>query len=105
MDKEKLVQKSVYLSSATWAQLDRHFGRGKVSANIERILRLHLSDASAEKKAALQKINRLLAEFNGVYSMRLEITEGAAIMPDDLTEDERQRRQKILDEDREGQSP
>lgn len=72
---ERSIQKSVYFKESTWKLLEKYFGYSKVSANIERILLRHLEDPNAEKKARLAEIQQKLAEFNGVWGMKLEIRE------------------------------
>jgi len=72
---ERSVQKSVYFKESTWKRLDKFFGRGRVSANIERIILRYMENPEEDRKAKLADINKQLREFCGVYGMKLAIYE------------------------------
>ena len=70
---EKMEQKSIYLSESCWKILARRFERGKVSANLEKIIRHYCSNPAEEKKEALAELQYHLREFNGVWNESFEL--------------------------------
>ena len=75
MDNEKMKTIQLYVTESLHTLLRRQFGEGKMSANVERIIRLYLSDPDMEKKAALAELQKRVRAFNGVWGMRFELIE------------------------------
>ena len=65
--------KQLYFTELMIEKLEKTFGEGKVSANVERILWIHLKDPSAEKKAAMMSLQQHLKEFNSEYNECFEL--------------------------------
>ena len=70
---EKKVQKSIYLEEKTWKLIERHFGWGRASANIERILLIALSNPDEERRQALVELEAKVNFYNAFYGRRLEL--------------------------------
>jgi len=65
----------LYVSEDLWNKLRRTFGEGRVSANVEKILRQHIGNPAEEKKLALMELNKQVRRFNADFDMRLELRE------------------------------
>lgn len=48
-------------------KLEKTFGPGKISANVERILRLHLENPAEEKKLRLRELQKEIRRFNADF--------------------------------------
>jgi len=57
----------IYVSDDLRDLLRAEFGEGRVSANIERILRLHLENPNREKQEKLKAIQVLVRGFNASF--------------------------------------
>jgi len=64
---------TLYATDDLKKKLTKAFGEGRVSANVERILRHHLADDGEEKKMRLEEINSLIHKFNFDYKMNFEL--------------------------------
>jgi hypothetical protein len=60
---------TLYATDDLKRRLIKAFGEGRVSANVERILRHHLADTNEEKKMRLADLNKEIAHFNADYKM------------------------------------
>lgn len=67
----------LYITEDLHHKIERTFGRGKMSANVERILRYHLQDANQERRLRLQELNRTLRLFNSDFGEAWEL-----VLPD-----------------------
>ena len=63
----------LYATEQLKKMLIKEFGEGRVSANVERILRAHLSTPEAEKKLRLEELNREIRRFNADFMMGGEL--------------------------------
>ena len=66
--------KQMYFTEQICDAMTRAWGEGRVSANVERVIRAHLANPDAEKKIRLQELNQLLSRFNADYNMRGELS-------------------------------
>lgn len=66
--------KQMYLTEQLCDIMSKAWGEGRVSANVERVIRAHLANPDAEKKIRLQELNQLLSRFNADYNMRGELS-------------------------------
>ena len=57
----------IYVSEQLKTALIKNFGEGRVSANIERILRAYLANPKEEKKIRLMELNSELRRFNADF--------------------------------------
>jgi len=76
-----MVQMQLYTTAALKKRLNDAFGEGRVSANVERILRAHLDNPLEEKKLRLKELNAEVRRFNADYGMRLALMEEASPAP------------------------
>jgi len=81
MPGQGMVSMQLYTSEQLKKMLVKTFGEGRVSANVERILRAHLANPVEEKKLRLQELNEQLRHFNADYGMNLELIEEKPPMP------------------------
>ena len=65
--------KQMYLSEQLCNMLDKAFGEGRVSANVERVLRAHLANPDQEKKLRLAELEKEVRRFNADFFMGGEI--------------------------------
>jgi hypothetical protein len=65
---EKMKTIQLYVSESLHAMLLKMFGVGKMSGNVERILRAHLSNVENEKTLRLRELNAELRRFNADFS-------------------------------------
>lgn len=65
-----MKSKQMYFTEQLCDLMEKTFGEGKVSANVERIIRAHLANPEAEKKLRLMEINKEIARFNSEYNMQ-----------------------------------
>lgn len=62
-----MIGKQIYISEELNTMLNANFGEGKISSNIERILRTHLADPDNEVKMQYQDLKRTEKIFNALY--------------------------------------
>ena len=68
--------KQMYFTEQICDAMTKAWGEGRVSANVERIIRAHLANPEAEKKIRLQELNQLLSRFNADYNTKGELIFG-----------------------------
>lgn len=68
-----MVSLQIYATEQLKKMLVKEFGEGRVSANVERILRAHLSSPENEKKLRLEELNREIRRFNSDFMMGGEL--------------------------------
>ena len=68
-----MVSIQLYTTEQLKKLLTKEFGEGRVSANVERILRAHLLSPEAEKKLRLEELNREIRRFNADFMMGGEL--------------------------------
>lgn len=68
-----MKSKQMYFTEQLCDLMTKAWGDGRVSANVERIVRAHLADAAAEKKLQLAELQRAISRFNGEFGMNGEI--------------------------------
>lgn len=71
-----MVQMQLYVSEQLKARLLREFGEGRVSANVERILRSHVENPVEDKKLRFAELNKAVRAFNFEFGMSLELMAG-----------------------------
>lgn len=65
--------KQMYFSEDLCDFLEKEFGEGRVSANVEKILWAYTNDSGAEKKIRWQELNKLLKHFNSDFQEGYEL--------------------------------
>lgn len=73
MAEEKMKSVQLYITEELHQMIERTFRHGKMSANVERILRFHLADAGQEHKLRLQELWRALKHFNSDFGEEWEL--------------------------------
>lgn len=68
-----MVQMQIYASEDLKRRLTKEFGEGRVSANVEKILRFYLEHPEEEKKMRLKEINESIRRFNADFQTNAEI--------------------------------
>jgi len=68
-----MVSMQLYATEQLKKMLVKQFGEGRVSANVERILRAHLANPAEEKKLRLQELNAEVRRFNSDYNTQAEL--------------------------------
>ena len=71
-----MERKMFYLTKELCEELEKAFGHGKVSSNIERILRNYLANPANEEKIRLAELNKELRRFNADFKKELELVAG-----------------------------
>jgi hypothetical protein len=69
----KMQGKQLYFTEQLCVMMNKAWGEGKVSANVERVVRAHLMNEEGEKKLRLQELERELRRFNADFFMGGEI--------------------------------
>lgn len=68
-----MVQMQLYTTDQLKRMLIKQFGEGRVSANVERILRAHLLNPESEKKIRLAELQTEIRRFNADFMMGAEL--------------------------------
>lgn len=68
-----MISMQLYMSEQLKKALLKEYGEGRVSANVERIIRAHLSNPAEEKKLRLQELNQEIRRFNADYGVNAEL--------------------------------
>ena len=68
-----MVQMQLYTTEQLKKALIKEFGEGRVSANVERILRAHLISPDEEKKLRLAELQKEIRRFNADFMMGGEL--------------------------------
>lgn len=82
---------TIYATEELKRKLTKAFGEGRISSNVERILRHHLQDSVEEKKMRLAELNQAVALFNHDFNMAGHLIFEEEIPPrppKELTEEE-----------------
>lgn len=77
METEKMRTIQLYVTEELHGLLKKTFGDGKMSANVERILRAHLQDSIQERKLRFMELTKAVKRFNADFSESAEL-----IMPE-----------------------
>lgn len=70
---DEMRSKQMYFTEQLCTMMTKAWGEGRVSANVERVIRAHLADPANEKKIRLQELGRELRRFNADFMMGGEI--------------------------------
>jgi len=73
METMKMKTVQLYITQDLHGILIKTFGHGKMSANVERIIRAHLQDAGQEKKLQLQELNKQIRLYNSEWAENAEL--------------------------------
>jgi hypothetical protein len=73
MGNDKMTTIQLYVTEELHGLLNKTFGQGKMSANVERILRAQLLSPAQEQKLRLQELNREVRRFNADFMTGAEL--------------------------------
>jgi hypothetical protein len=73
MNEKKMDTIQLYITHDLHGSLEKTFGHGRMSANVERILRAYLKDPTQEKALRLNELQRALRNFNSEFGEKGEL--------------------------------
>lgn len=63
----------LYVSKELAETLEKSFGKGKISANIERVMRFYLGNPVEEKKLRLRELMAKVRRFEADYAVKIDV--------------------------------